>query len=288
MQHGIKVIGVVGAGTMGSGIAQVGAQSGHEVILYDISDEIIQGAISRIAGFVRRAAEKGRLDPEAAEAALTRLHPATDLAAMADAHVVIEAAPEILELKHQVFERLDAVCPPETILATNTSTLSVTRIAAATTRAEKVVGMHFFNPPPLMPLVEVAASSQTAEATVAATVALAEAMGKVPVRTKDVPGFIVNRVARPFYLEGLRLLGEGVADHATIDRLIREGGNFPMGPFELMDLIGIDINFAASQSVYEAFFGEPRFRPHPLQRRQVESGNLGRKTGRGWYEYEDH
>lgn len=286
MERGIKVVGVVGAGTMGSGIAQVAAQSGFEVILYDLSAEIVAGAIERIAGFVRRAVEKGRLDAEAAEAAIACLTPATDLAAMAAAEVIIEAAPEILELKCQIFEQLDAICPPETILATNTSTLSVTRVAAATQRPEKVVGMHFFNPPPLMPLVEVAAGASTDEATVAATVALAEAMGKTPVRTRDVPGFIVNRVARPFYLEALRLLGEGVADHATIDRLIREGGNFPMGPFELMDLIGIDINFAASRSVYEAFFGEPRFRPHPLQRRQVESGNLGRKTGRGWYEYQ--
>lgn len=287
MRHGIQTIGVVGSGTMGSGIAQVAAQAGFDVILYDINDEIVQGAIDRITGFVRRAAEKGRLDPQSVEAAVSRLHPATDLAAMATADVVIEAAPEILELKNEIFARLDAICPAETILATNTSTLSVTRIAAATKRPEKVVGMHFFNPPPLMSLVEVAASANTDEATVAATVALAEAMGKTPVRTKDVPGFIVNRVARPFYLEGLRLLGEGVADHATIDRLMREGGNFPMGPFELMDLIGVDINLAASQSVYEAFFGEPRFRPHPLQQRQAESGNLGRKTGRGWYEYGD-
>ncbi|HYN89019.1 MAG TPA: 3-hydroxyacyl-CoA dehydrogenase NAD-binding domain-containing protein, partial [Ardenticatenaceae bacterium] len=185
------------------------------------------------------------------------------------------------------FERLDAICPPEAILATNTSTLSVTSMASATRRPDRVVGMHFFNPPALMPLVEVAATPTTSDATLATTVALAEGLGKVPVRTKDTPGFIVNRVARPFYLEGLRLLGEGVADHATIDRLVREGGNFRMGPFELMDLIGIDVNYAASQSVYDAYFGEPRFRPHPLQQRQVESGNLGRKTGRGWYAYED-
>lgn len=285
MQHAIQTLGVVGAGTMGAGIAQVAASSGFEVILYDIGDEIVRGAIERIAGFVRRAVEKGRLTPEAAEAALNRLRPATDLGAMAAADAVIEAAPERLDLKRQVFEQLDVVCRPEAILATNTSTLSVTAIAAATTRPARVVGMHFFNPPVLMPLVEVVAGAQTSEATMATTVALAEAFGKVPVRTKDVPGFIVNRVARPFYLEGLRLLDEGVADHATIDRLIREGGNFRMGPFELMDLIGIDINYAASQSVYEAFFGEPRFRPHPLQRRQLESGNLGRKTGRGWYDY---
>ncbi len=278
-------IGVVGAGTMGSGIAQVAAQSGFDVTLYDIGEEILRRATGRIAHFIRRAAEKGRLSADEAEAAIARLHTTTNLEAFAECDFVIEAAPEQLELKQELFGRLDRIAPAHAVLATNTSTLSVTQIAAATGRPERVVGMHFFNPPPLMPLVEVAAGAMTSEKTVQVTVELAERLGKTPVRTQDVPGFIVNRVARPFYLEGLRLLAHGVADHATIDRLVREGGRFRMGPFELMDLIGLDINFAASRSVYEAYFHEPRYRPSLLQQRMVESGRLGRKVGRGWYEY---
>jgi 3-hydroxybutyryl-CoA dehydrogenase len=282
----IKAIAVLGSGTMGAGIAQVAVQAGYAVHLYDISDEIVGGAVGRIGGVLRRLAEKGKLTSEGAEAAIGRLQATSSLQTLDAVDFVIEAAPERLELKQQLFGQLDSICPAHTILATNTSTLSVTSIAASTKRPDRVVGMHFFNPPPLMPLVEVAGGNDTSKATLTATMALAEALGKTPVQSQDVPGFIVNRVARPFYLEGLRLMGEGVADAATIDRLVREGGGFRMGPFELMDLIGIDINYAASQSIFEAFFGEPRFRPHPLQRRQVESGNLGRKTGRGWYSYE--
>jgi len=244
MLDSITTIGVIGAGTMGSGIAQVAAQAGYTVRLYDIADDVLARAVARIRHFVERAAQKGRLAP-------------------------------------------DVIVAPEVILATNTSTLSVTQIAAATTTPHRVAGMHFFNPAPLMRLVEVVAGAQTTPETCDTLVALAERLGKTPVRAKDVPGFIVNRVARPFYLEALRLLESGVADHATLDRLIREGGGFKMGPFELMDLIGLDINFAASQSVYNAYFGEPRYRPSLLQQRMVESGRLGRKTGRGWYVYEE-
>jgi 3-hydroxybutyryl-CoA dehydrogenase len=201
--------------------------------------------------------------------------------------VVIEAAPEKIDLKKSLFFDLERATRHDAILATNTSTLSVTQIASALTLPERAVGMHFFNPAPLMPLVEVIAGSLTSEATVEATLALARQMGKTPVRATDTPGFIVNRVARPFYLEPLRMLGEGVADPATIDRLVREGGGFRMGPFELMDLIGLDTNYAASLSVYEQFFQEPRFRPSLLQKRMVDSGRLGRKTGKGWFEYGD-
>lgn len=281
----VQRIGVVGAGTMGSGIAQVAVQSGFEVVLYDIADDILQRATERVAHFIRRAAEKGRITSHEAEAAIARLHTTTSLEDFSTCDFVIEAAPEKLELKQDLFRQLDEITPPHAVLATNTSTLSVTQIGAATQRPDRVVGMHFFNPPPLMPLVEVAAGAMTSEETVQATVDLARQLGKTPVRTQDVPGFIVNRVARPFYLEGLRLLAQGVADHATIDRLVREGGRFRMGPFELMDLIGLDINFAASKSIYEAYFHEPRYRPSLLQQRMVESGRLGRKTGRGWYDY---
>ncbi|MDQ7028947.1 MAG: 3-hydroxyacyl-CoA dehydrogenase NAD-binding domain-containing protein [Ardenticatenia bacterium] len=281
----LQRIGVVGAGTMGSGIAQVAAQSGFDVVLYDIDDHILRRATDRITHFVRRAAEKGRVTADEAEAAINRLQTTTALEAFAGCDFLIEAAPEQLELKQSLFNRLDCIVPVHAVLATNTSTLSVTQIASATQHPERVVGMHFFNPPPLMPLVEVAAGAMTSEETVHLTVEVAKCMGKTPVRTQDVPGFIVNRVARPFYLEGLRLLAQGVTDHATVDRLVREGGRFRMGPFELMDLIGLDINFAASRSVYEACFHEPRYRPSLLQQRMVESGRLGRKVGRGWYEY---
>ncbi|GAP62751.1 3-hydroxybutyryl-CoA dehydrogenase [Ardenticatena maritima] len=287
MLESITTIGVIGAGTMGSGIAQVAAQAGYTVRLYDIADDVLQRAVERILHFVNRAAQKGRLDPELARTVPERLHPTTDLHAFADCQVVIEAAPERLDLKQRLFADLESIVAPDAILATNTSTLSVTQIAAATQTPHRVAGMHFFNPAPLMRLVEIVAGAQTAPHVCETLAALAERMGKTPVHAKDVPGFIVNRVARPFYLEGLRLLETGVADHATIDRLIREGGGFKMGPFELMDLIGLDINFAASQSVYNAYFGEPRYRPSLLQQRMVESGRLGRKTGRGWYDYEE-
>lgn len=283
----IQHIGVVGAGTMGSGIAQVAAQTGFDVTLYDIDEEILEDAVAQIRYFINRGAEKGRITQNEADAAIARLTTTTGLSDFGSCDFVIEAAPESLDLKQQIFGDLDDITRAGVILATNTSTLSVTQVATATDREALVVGMHFFNPPPLMPLVEVAAGEATAGDTVDTTVAVAESMGKSPVRTKDVPGFIVNRVARPFYLEGLRLLNEGVADHETIDRLMREGGGFRMGPFELMDLIGLDINFTASRTVYEAYYHEPRYRPSLLQQRMVESGRLGRKTGRGWYTYED-
>jgi 3-hydroxybutyryl-CoA dehydrogenase len=279
----VRQIGVVGAGTMGAGIAQVAALSGYKVVLYDISDEIVARAKERVGQFIHRLAEKGRMTGEEAGVALERITPSSSLEAMGGVQVVIEAAPERLDVKQQLFRQLEPLVAPETILATNTSTLSVTQLAAVTERPERVAGMHFFNPAPLMPLVEVIAAPATAEPVVETLVGLAEAMGKKPARCQDVPGFIVNRIARPFHLEGLRLLEQGVADIATLDRLVRAGG-FKMGPFELQDLIGIDINFAASHSIYNAFDQAPRFRPSHLQRRQVESGKLGRKTGAGWYD----
>jgi 3-hydroxybutyryl-CoA dehydrogenase len=277
-------IGVIGAGTMGGGIAQVAAQSGHPVILRDVQEEFVTRAIARMRSIFARLVEKKRMTQAEADATLERITPAVDLDALKDAALIIEAIPEDLPLKRDLFARLDTLCAPETILASNTSSLSIDILAGATQRPDRFLGLHFFNPPPLMALVEVVRGDATSEATLNTAVDLMRSWGKTPVITKDTPGFVVNRVARPFYLEALRLLGAGVTDAATLDRIAR-GAGFPMGPFELMDLIGIDVNDAVTQSVYHAFFEEPRFRPHPIQQRMVESGRLGRKTRRGFYDY---
>ncbi|MFB5084892.1 3-hydroxyacyl-CoA dehydrogenase, partial [Symbiobacterium thermophilum] len=232
-------------------------------------------------------AARGRIPDAQVAEVLGRITTTTSLGDFAAADFVIEAAPEDLELKRRLFERLDRLCREDVVLATNTSSLSVTQIGALAGRADRVVGMHFFNPVPAMRLVEVVGGDASGEAALQATVSLAEAMGKVPVRVRDTPGFIVNRVARPFTGEALRLLGDQVATAAQIDRIARLACGFRMGPFELMDLVGMDINFAVHRSVYEQFFGDPRFRPHPLQERMVKAGRLGRKTGQGWYRYRE-
>lgn len=280
------VVGVAGAGTMGAGIAQVAALAGHPVVLYDLQDAFVKRGLGTLSAAIRRLAEKGKLDGAAAEAAIGRVAGTTDTADFAPCALVIEAAPEDIGIKQSLFQAVEAVASPDAVLATNTSTLSVARIAAGLARPGRVCGMHFFNPAPLMPLVEVIRGPATEAGAAALVTALASAWGKTPVTAADRPGFIVNRVARPFYGEALRALGEGLADVAAIDRLARDAG-FPMGPFELMDLIGIDVNFAAASSVYEGFFQDPRFRPHPIQRMMVESGRLGRKTGQGYYRYDE-
>lgn len=287
MTERVTTIGIVGAGTMGAGIAQVAVLGGFRVLLTDAVEAALAKGRSRIAQNLSRAVGKGQIQAEAAEEALGRLSPVTRLTEMRDAECLIEAVPEDLPLKQRLFGELDGLADAGAILATNTSSLSVTAIAGATRRPERVVGMHFFNPVPVMALVEVVAGQRTAPAVVDETMALARRLGKTPVRAKDTPGFIVNRIARHFSLEALRILGEGRVAHDHIDRVVKGAGRFRMGPFELMDLIGIDVNFAVSRSVYEAFFQDPRFRPHPIQQRMVESGLLGRKTGRGFYEYPD-
>ena len=283
----ITSIGVVGAGTMGAGIAQVAILTGFRVHLYDPIEGALAGGRYRIAQSVTRAVERGHVQAEAAEEALGRLTAITRLTEMRDAQLILEAVPEELSIKQRVFAELDGVADPGAILATNTSSLSITAIAGATKHPGRVVGMHFFNPVPVMALVEVVAGQRTEPAVVEEAMQVARQLGKTPVRAKDTPGFIVNRVARHFSLEALRILGEGRIAHDQIDRAMKGSGRFRMGPFELMDLIGIDVNLAVSRSVYEAFFSDPRFRPHPIQQRMVESGLLGRKTGRGFYEYPD-
>lgn len=274
----LPVIGVIGAGTMGSGIALVALSAGAQVILQDTYAPVLAKADEYIKKFLEKK------DKSALYANLTLTESLDDFAR---AEVVIEAAPERLELKQELFAKLDAVCAPEAILATNTSTLSVTAVAATTKHPARVAGMHFFNPAPVLPLVEVVRAAQSSPATVEALVALAEALGKTPVVTGDTPGFIVNRVARPFYGESLRLLGERVAGFEDIDRLVELGAGFRMGPFRLMDLIGIDINAGAMRSMYEQTYNEPRYRPHWIQMQKLAAGELGRKTGKGFYEYKD-
>ncbi len=282
----MKRIGVVGAGTMGAGIAQVAAQAGFDVLMYDVGPAPLEVGLGRIRSGLDRLVQRGRLAAEEMQAILQRLTTTTALGDFAEVDFVVEAAPEVLDLKREIFQKLDKLCRPGAVLATNTSSLSVTQIGALAGRHESVVGMHFFNPVPAMKLVEVVEGAETSEATMAATIELAVALGKTPVRAKDTPGFIVNRIARPFPGEALRMLGENVATVGQIDRIARLAGGFRMGPFEVMDLVGMDINFAVNKSVFEQFFQEPRFRPHPLQERMVKAGRLGRKTEVGWYRYE--
>jgi 3-hydroxybutyryl-CoA dehydrogenase len=279
-------VGVIGAGTMGNGIAQVCAQAGFETVLYDVAQDFVDKGIERIRGFLARSRERGKLAAEEEQKILGRLHGSLSLEALKDACLVIEAAPEKIELKRQIFHNLDALCDPAALLASNTSSLSVTAIAAAARIPERVLGMHFFNPPPLMALVEVIQGDRTADRTMEQATDLTRRMGKTPVRAKDTPGFLVNRIARPFYNEALKILGDGGATVENIDRIMKLAGGFPMGPFELIDLIGNDINFAVTESLYAAFFQDPRFRPSPIQQKMVLAGNLGRKTGRGFYVYD--
>ncbi|MBI3241464.1 MAG: 3-hydroxybutyryl-CoA dehydrogenase [Chloroflexi bacterium] len=269
---------------MGAGIAQVCALRDFETILYDISDEIVSAALEKIQASIRKGVELGKTPAGEADSALARLRTATRLSDLAPADLIIEAVPEKLDLKQHLFHQLDFILAPSALLASNTSSLSITAIAGATKRPSQVLGLHFFNPPLLMALVEVVRGDQTSDKTLNAGMEFARALGKTPVVCSDTPAFIVNRVARPFYGESLRLLGEHAADAPTIDKLMKSLG-FRMGPFELIDLIGLDVNFAVTQSVYNAFFHDPKYRPHPIQQKMVDAGLLGRKTKRGFYEY---
>ncbi len=285
--RGVERVGVVGAGTMGAGIAQIAALGGYETRLHDPVSAALEAGVERLRGDLTKGAQRGRWSEDDAEAASGRVGAAASLGDLGDCDLVVEAAPEDLGLKRELFAALAAACGPDTILASNTSSLPVAAIAAETPDAERVVGMHFFNPPALMKLVEVVATASSAEPALEATTEVGRRMGRTPIRAKDSPGFIANRLARPFSLESLRMLAEGVADASTIDRVVRVGGGFRMGPFELIDLIGLDVNLSVARSFY-AQGGEPeRWRPSAIQEAKVAEGKLGRKSGEGFYSYGD-
>lgn len=280
-----SIVGVLGAGTMGSGIAQLAARAGAQTLLFDPIPEALEKGRERALEGLRREAAKGRLSEQEAQAAAERLSTVRDMAALGDCELIIEAVPERIELKHEIYGRLSEVVSADCVLATNTSSLPVTAVAGGASHPERVVGMHFFNPAPVMKLVEVIAGVRSGERALEVVRTMGRAMGKTVIDASDGPGFLVNRCNRPFGLEALRLLSERVADIETIDRICRMEGGFRMGPFELFDLVGVDTGFEVAKSFYELSFGEPRWRPSPITARYVAAGLHGRKTGAGYYDY---
>jgi 3-hydroxybutyryl-CoA dehydrogenase len=282
----IKKVGVVGAGTMGNGIAQVAAQIGCEVVMRDIKDEFVERGMKGIDRFLSKGVEKGKLEAAEKDAILGRITGTTDMSQLKDVDFVIEVVIEDLDLKKGVFKELDEICRPEVILASNTSSMSITEIAAATKRPDKVCGMHFFNPVPLMKLVEIIHGYSSSDETIAATTDLARKMGKITVEVKkDSPGFIVNRIMIPHMLEAIKIVEEGIASMEDVDTAVKNGLNYPMGPFELMDLTGIDIAYFVSEYFYKELNKESKWVSPNLLKTMIRAGRLGRKTGGGWYDY---
>jgi len=281
----IEHVGVVGAGTMGHGIAQVAATSGYRVTLVDVSAQALDRGLAAVARSLGKLVDKGKLGDDERAAAEARLGSAGELAALVDADLVVEAVVERLEVKREVFAELDRLCPPSTILSSNTSSISITRLAATTGRPDRVIGMHFMNPVPLMRLVEVIRGLATSQATYDAVEAAARRMGKTPVEVHDAPGFVSNRVLMPMINEAVFCLYEGVGVAAAIDQVMKLGMNHPMGPLALADLIGLDVCLDILRVLHDGF-GDPKYRPCPLLVKMVDAGHLGRKSGRGFYSYE--
>lgn len=285
LSNRIQQVTVLGAGQMGSGIAQTFAQHGYNTALYDITEAAVQRGIAAIESSLQRLVNKGRLTEEQREATRSKLTPIKTLEACRESDLVIEAVPEQLELKQKLFQELDNICPPSALLATNTSSLSITAIAAATKRPGQVIGMHFMNPVPIMPLVEVIRGLATTEDTLLTTVALAESLGKTAIKVEDYPGFISNRILMPMINEAIYAVYEGVASPEAIDQIMKLGMNHPMGPLTLADFIGLDTCLSIMETLHDGF-GDTKYRPCPLLRNYVSAGWLGKKTGRGFYNYE--
>jgi 3-hydroxybutyryl-CoA dehydrogenase len=280
----MRQVGVIGAGTMGNGIAHVFAQQGWSVALVDVAAPLLEKALGTIRGNLDRQVKKGLVTPEARDAALARIATATDLAALADAELVVEAASEKAELKFRLFEELDRIVQPDAILASNTSSISITSIAARTKRPGLVIGMHFMNPVPMMQLVEVIRGQATADSTTVLVMDLARELGKTPVEVSDYPGFVANRVLMPMINEAVFCLMEGVASAESIDTVMKLGMNHPMGPLALADLIGLDTCLSILDVLHQGL-GDDKYRPCPLLKRMVAAGYLGRKSGRGFFDY---
>ena len=271
---------------MGSGIALASALAGYDVVLYDIAEVTLQRAAKSNSTQIDKAVEKGKLKAEDAQSVRDRIKTSSTFEDLAPCDLIVEAAIENLKLKQELFSKLSNMLADDAILSSNTSSLSITAIASACKNPERVLGLHFFNPAHIMKLVEIIRGQQTSDDAVQRSTDYVKKLGKVAVLAKDTPGFIVNRVARNYYGESFRAMHEGIASHDQIDRIMKANG-FPMGPFQLMDLIGIDVNLAVTQSVYDQFFGEPRFRPHLIQQKMVEANLLGKKTGKGFYDYSE-